>query len=177
MRVIASSIEYFILARDDPAIYAAIASGDFDVDDNIAENVLKDSLWAFDGHTVKVWPDIQELLNHEGLDVDTSIDIDIDFYPFSAPLQKGLIVGAEAELTQRRDVNFAYFRTVARVSWTHICTLHWNTKKFPDHPLSPSHPPLPSNPLRHRLRPPPQPPLPSPPLLHPRPRNPPAHRP
>lgn len=117
MRVIASNIEYFTLARDDPVVYAAIVLGEYDGSDKLAENILKDSLWAFDGHSVKVWPDIQELLGQDGHELDTSIDISVDFYPFSAPLQKALLVGAEAELTQRRDVNFSYFRTVARVCY------------------------------------------------------------
>lgn len=116
MRVIASSIEYFSLARDDPTILDMSLQTAIEGDE-VIENVLRDSLWAFNGHNIKVWPDIQELLNHELHDLDTSIEISIDFYPFSAPLHKGLLVGAEAELTQRRDVNFSYFRTVARVSF------------------------------------------------------------
>lgn len=115
MRVIASNVEYFVLARDDPAIYAAIAAGDFGYSEEIAENVLKDSLWAFDGHCVKVWPNVQDLLSQGLPDLDTSINVPVDFYPFSVPLQKGLLIGAEAELTQRRDLHFSFFRTTARV--------------------------------------------------------------
>lgn len=117
MRVIASNIEYFILARDDPAVYAAINPGEIETSDALAENILKDSLWAFDGHSMKVWPEVQELLSPDMHDRDTSIEISVDFYPLSAPLQKGLLVGAEAELIQRRDVSFSYFRTAARVSY------------------------------------------------------------
>lgn len=120
MRVIAQQVEYFILARDDPAIYEAIATGQSSGVLNESHYNLEDSLWVFDGQTVKVWPDVHDLLNftssEQGPISETCISIASDFYPFSVPSHKGIIVGAEAELTQRRDVNFAYFRTVARVS-------------------------------------------------------------
>lgn len=118
MRVIASNVEYFLLARDDPTVHATIAAGSFDYPEEIAENVLKDSVWAFDGHGVRVWPNVQDLLSHDLPDLDTSINVGVDFYPFSVALHKGLLTGAEAELTQRRYLQFSYFRTTARVRFS-----------------------------------------------------------
>lgn len=112
-------MESFILARDDPEVYRALADNESEQTTSESRYTLEDSLWLFDGQDVKVWPDVQDLLDRTSAEAGTGLDacitITTDFYPFSVPFRKGIIAGAEAELTQRRDINFALFRTVARV--------------------------------------------------------------
>jgi hypothetical protein len=44
------------------------------------------------------------------------LSIPVDFYPLSILLTKGIILGIESELVQRRDFNFAIARSVIRTS-------------------------------------------------------------
>lgn len=115
LRVVVQEVEHFILARDD---IAAHADPPQDAAPHGSRYSLEDSLWVFTGQSVKVWPDVHDVLDAKANTVasEACITIAADFCPFSVSLHKGIIAGAEAELTQRRDVNLAYFRTVARVS-------------------------------------------------------------
>ena len=126
MRIIAQHVEYFMVARDNPAFAGtrpmrqstAITPNEATEERSLSTD-LTNSLWIFDGQDVKVWPDIMDLLTTSasdlGRDSETAISIPVDFYPLAALLPRGIVVGAEAELIQRRDGNFAQYRTVARV--------------------------------------------------------------
>lgn len=136
MRIIAHHVEYYMLARDvsplllsqDAACESMAASQDDIYSNGVYDNNLDDSLWLYDGENVKVWPDVNELLNTASNDltreIEAPISIPVDFYPLSALLRRGILFGVEAELVQRRDASFASFRAVARVSMM-ICK-YWD---------------------------------------------------
>lgn len=122
MRVIAQNVEYYALTRDSPATRAptsalmnlmAPSTSQFEV------TGLRDSLWMFDGQEMKAWPDVQDLLRSSspdlGRELPPTVRLTMDFYPLSVSLNKGLLMGVEPELVQRRDVNFAFFRFAIRV--------------------------------------------------------------
>jgi hypothetical protein len=82
---------------------------------------LKDSLWVFDGMELKAWPDINEVLDatgETGKEAPSPVSIPVDFYPLSILLEKGIVLGVESDLVQRRDVNFSYFHFAIRVCFT-----------------------------------------------------------
>lgn len=127
MRVVANNIEYYMLARDTPISPRTSNEGSLAhrfTDDNVSEPAvdhgLQDSLWLFDGHDMRVWLDVHELLDASpavySTDPPVSISIPVDFYPLSPLLHKGILFGVEAELVQKRSANFASFRTIARAS-------------------------------------------------------------
>jgi len=82
---------------------------------------LRDSLWVFDGLELRAWSDIQDVLHSApselGRELPPTIAIGPDFYPLSILLNKGILLGVEPDLVQRRDVNFAFFRFTIR---THL---------------------------------------------------------
>lgn len=129
MRVIAQNTEYYALMRDQPrnGSYQTKPSAlphSGDAVEGRGTHALKDSLWVFDGVEMKVWTYIQEVLSCApadlGRDLPPTVSISTDFYPLSILLGKGILLGVESELIQRRDVNFAFFRFGLRVS------LVWN---------------------------------------------------
>lgn len=73
----------------------------------------------FDGSDMQVWTDVQEVLRSAPADLDrdlpATVAIQLDFYPLSVLLTKGILLGMEPDLVQRRDVNFAFFRFTIRV--------------------------------------------------------------
>ncbi|KAH8599051.1 RIC1-domain-containing protein [Bisporella sp. PMI_857] len=87
----------------------------------IEGNGLRDSLWIFDGNDVKVWPEVQDVLQAApsdlGRELPPLVSIPVDFYPLSVLLGKGILLGLEPEIVQRRDVNFSFFRFAMR---THL---------------------------------------------------------
>lgn len=128
MRVIAHQVEYYILMRDqfyfnfsEPIGESAPATpspgsilGSFRYRPHYS---LRDSLWIFTGESLCLWSDVRDILQSmEGLAVPqhTLLSIPVDFYPLSILLNKGIVLGIESELLQRRDVNFAQFRTLIR---------------------------------------------------------------
>ena len=125
MRIIANDVEYFVLTRDQN--FSSITAEntqpqstiEYGTDSVQAETGLKDSLWYFDGQQVQCWTDIQELLKitslEETKDSSSPISIPTDFYPTSIVLNKGIIIGVEPDLVQRRDAHFALFRFIIRV--------------------------------------------------------------
>lgn len=122
MRVVAQRVEYYMLARDSPESYSSkrnLGSAEEEQDQLTSDHNLGDSLWVFDGQSVKLWPDITQLLESAAQEItqemQAPITIPLDFYPLSFLLEKGIVFGVEAELLQRRDSSFALFRTVARV--------------------------------------------------------------
>jgi RAB6A-GEF complex partner protein 1 len=132
MRVIAQHVEYYILMRDQ--IYFNFTSagdesvpptpspgGMFMSTQSRAQHLLRDSLWIFTGNDLRTWTDVREVLQSAS-DGNVAIDlpllsIPVDFYPLSILLTKGVVLGIESELLQRRDVNFAQYKSVIR---THL---------------------------------------------------------
>ena len=126
MRVIAQHVEYYILMRDQ--IYFNFSTGPEEsapptpspgsaftmrVQQNYS---LRDSLWIFSGDELRLWPDVRDLLHHTAGDLSTLpvLSMLVDFYPLSILLTKGVVLGIESELLQRRDVNYAQFRSSIR---------------------------------------------------------------
>lgn len=128
MRVIANHVEYFDLMRDQVPPLCTPAqsppespSNESPIPDFHAEHGLKDSLWFFDGVQIQCWIDVEDLLQSASTENDRglpdTVSISTDFYPSSIILRKGIILGVDAELVQRRDVSFAIFRFSIRVSF------------------------------------------------------------
>ena len=133
MRVIAQNVEYYILARDNQSLFSAspdpsgITSPSRSNNDefNTADSgqTLRDSLWLFDGESIKSYPDITTLLTTASSDYTRDLPPPtttiIDFYPLTILLQKGIIFGIEAELTHgpaRDGGTFTLFKTAGRTS-------------------------------------------------------------
>jgi hypothetical protein len=128
MRVIAQSVEFYALVRDQPLVDASQSEESLFLSSSPSDtqicgphngNGLRDSLWFFDGNEMKVWIDIQDVLgsapSDSGRELPSLVNIPLDFYPLSTLLGKGIILGVESELVQRRDVDFAFFRFAIRV--------------------------------------------------------------
>lgn len=125
MRVIAQSVEYYSLLRDQPSALASNDSvpsshaptNELALDDHLGHS-LRDSLWYFDGSNIQVWSDVHDVLASApaelGRELPATVRIPMDFHPSSVMVDKGIIHGIEAELVQRKDVNFSYYRHVAR---------------------------------------------------------------
>lgn len=123
MRIIAHDVEYYILMRDQlsfnfapPSDEPPQSAGAFpDVQSDIS---LRDSLWAFCGKDLLVWTDVQDILHPRDRtsEISKPLAIPIDFYPLSILLNKGIALGVEPEITQRRDVTFTLLRFAIRVS-------------------------------------------------------------
>lgn len=125
MRVIAQSVEYYALMRDQPFASppreAGASPNETGAELNHGEgNGLRDSLWYFEGSDLKLWPDVQDVLRSApselGRELPPMTSITLDFYPLSVLLGKGILLGLEPDLVQRRDVSFAFFRFTIRVS-------------------------------------------------------------
>ncbi|KJX94776.1 DUF1339 domain protein [Zymoseptoria brevis] len=125
MRVIAQNVEYYTLLRDHPAIASSLQNEDPSTPDinglSISGHLghsLRDSLWYFDGSGFNVWSDIHDVLasapSELGRDLPPVVTVPLDFAPLSTVVGKGIILGVEADLVQRRDVNFSYFRHAPR---------------------------------------------------------------
>ena len=118
MRVIAQSVEYYILSRDQPAASSITGNLTSDVDSRYLGHSLRDSLWYFDGDSLHVWSDVQDVLAFApaelGRELPPAVRISLDFYPISAMVAQGVVHGLDAELVQRRDVNFSFYRQTPR---------------------------------------------------------------
>ena len=126
MRIIAQNVEFYTLMRDLPfsspprileasnEIFHSNGAG------HDEGNGLRDSLWLFEGHNLKVWPDLQDVLRSAptdlGRELPPMVTIPVDFYPLSILLGKGIMLGLEPDLVQRRDLNFSFFKFTIRVS-------------------------------------------------------------
>jgi hypothetical protein len=106
----------------DPEVSATVNGDDFSPEEG---NGLRDSLWTFEGNDMKVWTEIQDVLRSApselGRELPPMVSIPVDFYPLSVLLPKGILLGLEPDLVQRRDVNFAFFRFTIRVSFLCPC--------------------------------------------------------
>ena len=122
MRVVSHDVEYYILMRDQLSFNFAPPIDDSLPPSPSAEMVLgmyrqnqslRDSLWAFCGKDLIAWNDVQDVLQRE--EIPKPIHIPLDFYPLSVLLNKGIVLGVESEMIQRRDVTFAVLKFAIRV--------------------------------------------------------------
>ena len=125
MRVVSQNVEYYMLLRDQPVplpspkngINASTVPNDLPLDNPFGHS-LRDSLWYFDGIDCHIWSDVQDVLAcapaELGRDLPPTVRIPVDFYPTSAMVAKGIINGLDADLVQRRDINFSFFRQSPR---------------------------------------------------------------
>lgn len=127
MRVIAHNVEYYALMRDQlpntVGVEGTLTTGvplQAGLDRASSDQGLADSLWIFDGNDMHVWLDVQDVLKSAAIEAtrgfNSPIQVSVDFYPLSINISKGILLGLESELVQRRDVNFALFRLAPRVS-------------------------------------------------------------
>lgn len=126
MRIIAHDVEYYILTRDQLSFNFA-PPGDESLPpspsavstlNNVQSDIsLRDSLWVFGGKDLLVWTDVQDVIRPKGPSngISKPLPIPVDFYPLSILLNKGIILGIEPEITQRRDVTFTLHRFAIRV--------------------------------------------------------------
>jgi RAB6A-GEF complex partner protein 1 len=149
MRVIAQHVEYYILMRDQ--IYLNFASiveesapptpspGSAFNTRSQQNYSLRDSLWIFGGDQLRLWPDVRELFHHGACDqsIQPPLTMPVDFYPLSILLTKGIVLGIESELLQRRGVSFAQFNSSIRtqlflpyVLRHHLCEVQDTTAAF-----------------------------------------------
>jgi hypothetical protein len=136
MRVVAHNVEYYAMMRDHAFINStrpqAYSSSQTNGNSEMYSNPhpLRDSLWMFDGHEIKVWSDVQDVLRSApaelGRELPPPVGVTVDFYPLSILLNKGILLGVEPDLIQRRDISFGFFRFAIRVSrliyWTECRT-------------------------------------------------------
>ena len=132
MRVIAQNVEYFDLMRDQGALINSPPQSLPESPSNPhtpasglhADRGLRDSLWYFDGESVRCWMDVEDLLKSASTENDRElpqpVTIAMDFYPTSVMLDRGLIFGIDAEMIQRRDVHFAFLRHAIRVRFLRV---------------------------------------------------------
>ncbi|KAI1660992.1 RIC1-domain-containing protein [Daldinia decipiens] len=120
MRVISHNVEFYVSMRDQYSVnMLGESSARFSTESE--ENSLRNSLWVFEGHELKVWPDVQDVLRATSIEpmkeLPSTVSMPIDFYPLSILLGKGIVLGVEPELVQRRDISFSFFRFSIR---THL---------------------------------------------------------
>lgn len=139
MRVIANNVEYFDLMRDQGTLVNSPSqslpespSGEQSPITGLhADRALRDSLWYFDGESVRCWTDVEDLLksasSENDRDLPSPVSIATDFYPTSVILNRGIVLGLDSELHRRRDVHFAMFRHTVRV-----CDMFSNRSELAD---------------------------------------------
>lgn len=121
MRVIANNVEYFDLMRDQIPLLESPSSSlppspaaEGALDAFYTDRGLRDSLWYFDGNEIQCWMDVEDLIEaastSNSRELPPTVSISADFYPTSIVLNKGILLGIDADLVQRRDVQFAFFR-------------------------------------------------------------------
>lgn len=149
MRIIAQNVETYALMRDHPAFALDMHTDSLPASPSVGLTLngvhghdLRDSLWYFDGHDMRVWIDMQDVLASASADLGRELPIPVripvDFYPLSALINKAIVFGIESELLQRRDTSFAFLRLGARVcdastsrAHVHLLTCHRRTCFFP----------------------------------------------
>ena len=127
LRVIAQHVEYYILMRDqiyfnfsgtEESAPSTPSPGAMLSSRSQSQYTLRDSLWIFCGDDLRLWPDVRDVLYYasEGdlLTEAPLLSVPVDFYPLSILLTKGVVLGIEGELLQRRDVGFAQWRSSIR---------------------------------------------------------------
>ena len=120
MRVIAQNVEYYASMKDQPFLSTMGGPDPGQLPVGAETEDLRNSLWIFDGGELKAWTDMQGVLeaisgeNHR--DLPANVVVPVDYYPLSILLGKGIVLGVEPDLVQRRDINFSFFRFSIRVS-------------------------------------------------------------
>ncbi|KAJ6004255.1 hypothetical protein N7522_005900 [Penicillium canescens] len=124
MRVVSHDVEYYILMRDQlsfnfaPQVDESLPpspSAGMILEPSPSTLSLRDSLWMFRGKDLLAWNDVQDVLQQET--VPGPLHIPLDFYPLSVLLNKGIVLGVESEMMQRRDVTFTVLKFAIR---THL---------------------------------------------------------
>ena len=113
---------------------------------------LENSLWGYDGTGIKLWLDALTIeaadddvrgatsgkgdgIDGEGEEADEyktieeSVRMPLDFYPLCVLLEKGIVIGVECEVSLRRSLDFAIFRTTTN---THLF-LHQILRNYLEH--------------------------------------------
>ncbi|KAI0444058.1 DUF1339 domain protein [Xylaria telfairii] len=120
MRVISHTVEFYASMRDQSSVYMPHENNHHFSWDSDQGN-LRNSLWIFDGQALKLWPDVHDVLyaasNDSNKELPPTVSIPLDFYPLSILLSKGIVLGVEPDLVQRRDINYSFFRFCIR---THL---------------------------------------------------------
>ncbi|EKM83606.1 hypothetical protein AGABI1DRAFT_123933 [Agaricus bisporus var. burnettii JB137-S8] len=99
---------------------------------------LENSLWAYDGHGIRIWLNalaIERQPTDEVMeDVKESVTIPLSFYPLSVLMDKGIIIGAENELATRSNLTFVMFRhsTGSHLFLQHILQFQLNAGQVKD---------------------------------------------
>lgn len=101
---------------------------------------LRDSLWTFCGKGLLAWADVHDVLRQG--DMPKPLPVPLDFYPLSVLLNKGIVLGVESEMIQRRDVNFTVLKYAIRVSgpWCFAYSPLFRLTNTPDAPFPPIFP-------------------------------------
>jgi RAB6A-GEF complex partner protein 1 len=127
MRIVAQDVEYYILMRDQlafnfspPSDESSLSTPSTEAAINAAHSnqSLRDSLWLFLGKDLVAWSDVQDVLQRE--DIPKPLTIPVDFYPLSVLLSKGIVLGIESEMIQRRNVTFTILKFAIRVRTAYI---------------------------------------------------------
>lgn len=120
MRVIAQNVEYYANMRDQPLLNGNQRVGESE--GQAAPTALRESLWVFDGVELKAWTHFNDVLEaasgEASKELPPSVSVPVDFYPLSILLEKGVVLGVESDLVQRRDVSFSFFHFAIRVRHT-----------------------------------------------------------
>ncbi|THH29722.1 hypothetical protein EUX98_g4465 [Antrodiella citrinella] len=88
---------------------------------------LENSLWGYDGQSIRVWLNALAIESapqgdtDEIEDVKESVNIPLDFYPLSVLMDKGIIIGVENETATRMSLPFVMFR---HITSTHLFIHH-----------------------------------------------------
>ena len=142
MRVIAQNVEFYFLLRDEPGMLPSGTKhdealtpipGGLPLDDHLGHS-LRDSLWYFDGSSMHVWSDVQDVLASApadlGRDLPPTVRVPVDFYPVLVLAAYGIIAGLDSDLVQRRDINFSFYRHPARTQLFLPQLLRWHLAEF-----------------------------------------------
>lgn len=117
MRIVAQNVEYHASMRDQPLLNLRRLSETGS--QRRGPPALRDSLWVFDGAEVKAWASVREVLDAASGDgvreLPAPVSVPVDFYPLSFLSEKGIILGVESDLVQRRDITFSFFHFAIRV--------------------------------------------------------------
>lgn len=128
MRVIAQNVEYYASMRDQPLLNIDHGGqGTEETKKRSRSGALRESLWVFDGMELKAWTRLDEVLDavsgEPARELPAAVSVPVDFYPLSILLTKGVVLGVESDLVQRRDVTFSFFHFAIRVSTLAPCIL------------------------------------------------------
>ena len=100
---------------------------------------LENSLWGYNGSSIKVWlnaltldderrraiagsttSDSDEAEQEDDIHktIDESVTLSMDFYPLCVLMEKGIIIGVDPETSLRKSLDFVTFRSSTNVSET-----------------------------------------------------------